>query len=249
MLRLRFSKLAAIIVLTCLIGSLFEPVIAYAKGTPSWWPYWEVFGDRTKCPVDDGTKWHAKYCGCWMPLGWAFEPIKYSSDDDDKPSQKQWRNAQFERYWKWWSRIEMNYDAMIKTVESEANYGSKSDNAMRQGDTLLRAANALCVADNFDSAFNIYFPDYVNFVAASVEEAKLLSQWINLESAWILNLNSYGRSYNSEQEELQKLQELLWENEKAIGKAEDVIKQIIGFKLGFCHHFTVVIISYNCIII
>ncbi len=225
MLRLQFRKLVAVIILTCLMGSLFEPVIAYAKKTPSWWPYWEVFGDRTKCPVDDGTKWHAKYCGCWMPLGWAFEPMKYVT-------QKKWRNAQFERYWKWWSRIEMNYDAMIKTEESEANYSSDADNVMKQSDALLRAANALCVADDFDSAFNIYFPDYVNFVAASVEEAKLLSQWINLESAWVVSLNKYGKSSDAEQKELQKLHELLWKNEKAIGKAEDVIKQIIGFKLG-----------------
>ncbi len=224
-MRKLLRKSVAILVLTCLISSLFEPLMAYAKNTPDWWPYWEVFGDRTKCPVDDETKWHAKYCSCWMPLGWAFEPIKYTT-------QKKWRNAQFERYWKWWSRIEMNYDAMIRTEESEAKYSSDADKIMEQSDALLRAANALCVADNFDSAFDVYFPDYVDFVSASVEEMRLLQQWINLENAWVISLAKYGKSRDAEQKELDELYKLIWENENAIAKAEDVIQQIIGFKLG-----------------
>ena len=219
-------RLIAILVLTCLLSSLFEPVVANAKNiAPDWWPYWEVFGKKDKCPVDDGTKWHAKYCSCWMPLGWAFEPIKYTS-------QKKWRNAQFERFWKWWSRIELNYDSMIRTEESEAKYSSDSDKIMQQSDALLKAANALCVADNFDNAFAVYFPDYVDFVSASVEELRLVQQWINLENAWVISLARYGQSREAEQKELDELYKLIWENENAIAKAEDVIKQIIGFKLG-----------------
>ena len=199
---------------------------ALAKKTPSWWPYWEVFGDRTKCPVDDGTKWHAKYCSCWMPLGWALEPITYKTE-------KQWRNSQFERYWKWWSRIRMNYNAMIATKEDEAKYSSDSDKLIQQGDVLLKAANALCVADNFDSAFNAYFPDYDDFVSASVEEVRLVQQWIDLENAWIINIGKYGKNYSTvEQKELEDLYQLIWKNEKAIATADDVLKEIIGFGLG-----------------
>ena len=169
-MRKLLRKSVAILVLACLIGSIFEPVVANAKNiAPDWWPYWEVFGRGEKCPVDDGTKWKAKYCSCWMPLGWAFEPMKYAT-------QKKWRNAQFERYWKWWSRIEMNYDAMIKTEEKEANYSSDADKLIQQGDALLRAAYALCVADNFDGAFAVYFPDYVDFVSAATEEMRLVQQ-------------------------------------------------------------------------
>ena len=226
MRNLRLKKFIAVVVLTCLLSSIFEPVVAYAKNiAPDWWPYWEVFGKGTNCPVDDGTKWKAKYCSCWMPLGWAFEPMKYVT-------QKKWRNAQFERYWKWWSRIELNYDSMIRTEESEANYSSDADKIMQQSDALLKAANALCVADNFDSAFNVYFPDYVDFVSASVEELRLVQQWINLENAWVISLARYGKSHDAEQKELDELYKLIWENENAIAKAEDVIKQIIGFKLG-----------------
>ena len=106
----KLSKLVAVIVLTCLISSILEPVIAYAKNTPDWWPYWEVAGYKDKCDKGETGKWNSKYCECWMPLGWATEPAKYGS-------QKDWRNYMWEGYWKWYSRIRMNYNAMIKTEE------------------------------------------------------------------------------------------------------------------------------------
>ena len=230
MFRLRFKKFVAILILICLIGSILEPVVAFAddepkKGTPSWWPYWEVGHDRNSCPVDDGTSWHAKYCGCWMPLGWALKPIRYKS-------QKDWRNAQFERYWKWWSRIRMNYNAMIRTKEDQAKDTSAADKIIEDNDALLRAANALCVADNFDGSFNTYFPDYVVFTPAAVEEIRLLKQWVDLETAWLKSISASGKHHEAEVADLEELRKLIWENEKAIATAEDVLNEIIGFGLG-----------------
>ncbi len=232
--RLRFKKLVAILLLICLVGSLVEPIAAFAdddeeeepkKSTPDWWPYWEVAKSRENCPVDDGTKWHAKYCSCWMPLGWTTKPIRYKS-------QKNWRSAQFERYWKWWSRIRMNYNAMIRTKEDEAKDTSAADNIIVNTDNLLRAAGALCVADNFDGSFNTYFPDYVVFMPAAVEEMRLLKQWVDLETAWIKGISASGAHQTAEANDLEELRKLLWENEKAIATAEDVLKEIIGFGLG-----------------
>ena len=232
-MRLYFKKFIALVILTCLISSVFEPIVAYAKNTPDWWPYWEVAGYKEKCDKGETGKWNSKYCECWMPLGWAAEPAKYSSDDAKKPSQRQWRNFMWEGYWKWYSRIRMNYNAMIKTEEGEAVDTSTQDKIMKQSDELLRAANALCVASNFDGAFVNYFPDYTSFMSASVEDLRLLKQWIDLETAWIKSISLAGQNNSDvEQEELKKLNQLLWEHKRAIATADDVLKEIIGFGLG-----------------
>ena len=223
-MRLRL-RVVAVIVLAFFIGSIFEPIVAYAKNTPDWWPYWETAKHRKDCPVDDGTHWHAKYCNCWFPLGWAFEPILYKSEKD-------WRNSQWERYWKWWSRIRMNYDAMIKTKTDEVINFSEAEKILQQSDTLLRAAHALSVDGNFDSAFDVYFPNYVNFAPAEVEELRLLTQWIALETEWIKTIAKSGQNYATEQKELERLNKLLWENKNAIATADDVLAEIIGFGLG-----------------
>ncbi|MBQ6775581.1 MAG: hypothetical protein IJP53_03895 [Synergistaceae bacterium] len=215
-------RFVSVIVLACLIGSLFEPVIAYAK--PDWWPYWAVGGYRKKCDSQDAG-WGRKYCGCWMPLGWALEPSKYES-------QKEWRNAQWERYWKWWSRIRMNYNAMIRTKEDEAIDTAGIDRLIQRSDDLLRAVHALSVAGSFDAEFGAYFPDYDDFIPASVEEVRLLVQWIGLENAWVKSLNMSALNYEEEQKLRNKIHELIYENTKAIATAEDVLKEIIGFKIG-----------------
>ena len=222
---LRF-RLVAVIVLTCLISSLFEPVIAYAKKTPDWWPYWEVAKFRNKCVDGETGKYNTKYCGCIFPLGWATKPSTYST-------QLKWRAAQWERYWKWWSRIRMNYNAMIRTEEDEAKDTSEADKIINESDALLRAANALCVADNFDGAFAVYFPDYTSFISAAEEEIRLLDQWITMETAWIKFVGNSGRNYDSiEAKNLEKLDELLWRHNRAIAKANDVLKEIAFIDFG-----------------
>lgn len=232
-----FVKLVSILVLTCLIGSLVEPVVAFAadsdkpkKSTPSWWPYWQVGGYRKNCLKSAGDKWGSEYCTCWWPLGWAMEPIMYKS-------QKDWRNKQWERHWKWWSRIRMNYAAMIRTEVKDSSKNSAistsaSDQIMIDSDNVLRAANALCVAPNYDRAFDVYFPEYLNFIAAAVEDIRLTQQWIDLETNWVICLNKSGNQMKEEAENLNKLHKLIWENDLAIAKVDDVIEQIIGLNPG-----------------
>lgn len=232
-----FVKLVSILVLTCLIGSLVEPVVAFAadddkpkKSTPSWWPYWQTGGHRKNCLKSAGDKYGSQYCTCWWPLGWALEPIMYSS-------QKNWRNKQWERHWKWWSRIRMNYAAMIRTEVKDSSKNSAidtsaSDRILIDSDNILRAANALCVASDYDRAFDVYFPEYVNFIAASVEDIRLAKQWIDLETNWLICLNKSGNQMKSEEDKLATLRKLIWENDLAIAKVDDVIEQIIGLNPG-----------------